>query len=144
MIRRHPKYTRTDPLFPNPPLSRSNIALAEAACRIPHRDPATEDLFKAPTPSAPKCEIVAQQLNKPLSDTVKSIVLATENADAPGQARVWLLLLRGDHELNEIKISKLAGFEGGHSFATDNEIISESRRVGNEGVSTCKTGNLPD
>src|SRR3546814_4206315 len=51
----------------------ANIELAEAACLIPQREPATEDLFKAPTPSAPKCEIVAQQLNKPLSDTVKSI-----------------------------------------------------------------------
>src|SRR3546814_6401096 len=36
---------------------------------------------------------------------------------------LWLLLLRGDHELNEIKISKLAGFECGHRFATEDEIM---------------------
>jgi prolyl-tRNA synthetase len=101
----------------------ANIELAEAACLIPQREPATEDLFKAPTPAAPKCEIVAQQLNRPLTDTVKSIVLATENAETPGQAKIWLLLLRGDHELNEVKAGKLPGFKDGYRFATEDEIL---------------------
>lgn len=100
----------------------ANIELAEAACLIPQREPATEELFKAATPSAPKCEIVAGQLNRPLTDTVKSIVLATESADAPGQVRIWLLLLRGDHELNEVKAGKLAGLAG-YRFATEDEIM---------------------
>jgi prolyl-tRNA synthetase len=101
----------------------ANIELAEAACLIPQRGPATEDLFKAPTPSAPKCEIVAEQLNRPLTDTVKSIVLATESAETPGQAKIWLLLLRGDHELNEVKTGKLPGFKDGYRFATEDEIM---------------------
>ncbi|HWK71019.1 MAG TPA: proline--tRNA ligase [Burkholderiaceae bacterium] len=102
----------------------ANIELAEAACLIPQRGAATEDLFKAPTPAAPKCEIVAEQLNRPLTDTVKSIVLATDSPEASGQARIWLLLLRGDHELNEVKAGKLAGFEGGYRFATEEEIMA--------------------
>ncbi|MFW7341517.1 proline--tRNA ligase [Pollutimonas sp. H1-120] len=101
----------------------ANIELAEAACLIPQRGSASEELFKAATPSAPKCEIVAGQLNRPLTDTVKSIVLATESADAAGQARIWLLLLRGDHELNEVKAGKLAGLAG-YRFATEDEIMA--------------------
>ena len=44
--------------------------------------------------------------------TVKSLVLATDAADEAGdvaRAEVWLLLVRGDHELNEIKAGKLPG-----------------------------------
>src|SRR5690606_6591968 len=46
-----------------------------------------------------------------------------EHPDDPAQATIWLLLLRGDHELNEIKASKLDGFENGHRFATEAEIL---------------------
>ncbi|MDS1142618.1 proline--tRNA ligase [Pusillimonas sp. SM2304] len=101
----------------------ANIELAEAPCLLPQRGEATEALCKTATPDAPKCEIVAQQLNRPLSDTVKSIVLATDSADGSAPARIWLLLLRGDHELNEIKAGKLAGFEDGFRFATEAEIL---------------------
>ncbi|NYT86995.1 proline--tRNA ligase [Pollutimonas harenae] len=101
----------------------ANIELAEAACLIPQRGAATDALNKTSTPDAPKCELVAQQLGKPLSDTVKSIVLATDNPDDPAQATIWLLLLRGDHDLNEVKTSKLEGFENGYRFATEAEIL---------------------
>jgi len=37
---------------------------------------------------------------------------------------VWLLLVRGDHEMNEVKVGKLPGFEGGFRFATLTEIES--------------------
>src|SRR5690606_15935063 len=70
----------------------ANIELAEAACLLPERGPASEPLEKTATPDAPKCELVAQQLGKPLTDTVKSIVLATDNPDSPEQATIWLLL----------------------------------------------------
>ncbi|NYT64076.1 proline--tRNA ligase [Alcaligenaceae bacterium] len=100
----------------------ANIELAEAPCLLAQRSPATEALNKTATPEAPKCEIVAEQLNRPLTDTVKSIVLATEIANQPN-ARIWLLLLRGDHTLNEIKTGKLPGFENGYRFATEEEIL---------------------
>jgi prolyl-tRNA synthetase len=101
----------------------ANIELAAAPCLIDKRGPASESLFKAPTPNAPKCELVASQLNRPLTDTVKAIVLATESADERGAPRIWLLLIRGDHELNEIKTGKLPGFENGYRFATEDEIL---------------------
>ncbi|MDN5843490.1 MAG: proline--tRNA ligase [Alcaligenaceae bacterium] len=99
----------------------ANIEMAEAPNLIAERAPASESLTKRATPQAPKCEIVAEQLGRPLQDTVKSIVLATEAKDGP--ARIWLLLIRGDHELNEVKAGKLPGLENGYRFATEEEIL---------------------
>jgi prolyl-tRNA synthetase len=54
------------------------------------------------------------------------LVLATDDAQRAGRcgqvARVWLLLLRGDHDMNEVKVGKLPGFESGFRFATFAEI----------------------
>lgn len=102
----------------------ANLELAEAPCLLAERGSATEPLTKTATPDAPKCEIVAEQLKRPLTDTVKSIVLATEVEGKPEETRIWLLLLRGDHELNEVKTGKLAGFENGYRFATEDEILA--------------------
>ncbi|WP_269499860.1 proline--tRNA ligase [Castellaniella sp. S9] len=99
----------------------ANIELAPAPCLIPEREAAREPLEKRATPQAPKCEIVAEQLGLPLTRTVKSIVLATDPAEGP--ARVWLLLIRGDHELNEVKVGKLPGLRDGYRFATEAEIL---------------------
>lgn len=101
----------------------ANLELAAAPCLIAARAAARDALQKVATPAAPKCELVAEQLGRPLSDTVKSIVLATDPAEEGAEARIWLLLLRGDHELNEIKAAKLPGFENGHRFATEEEIV---------------------
>ncbi len=101
----------------------ANIELAEAPCLLSERGPATDAMIKTATPEAPKCEIVAQQLNRPLTDTVKSIVLATEIEGQPAETKLWLLLLRGDHELNEVKTGKLPGFENGYRFASEDEIL---------------------
>ncbi|WP_368643417.1 proline--tRNA ligase [Castellaniella ginsengisoli] len=98
----------------------ANIELADAPCLLAAREPAREPMEKRATPEAPKCEIVAEQLGLPLSRTVKSVVLATDPADGP--ARLWLLLIRGDHETNEIKVGKLPGFGEGYRLATEAEI----------------------
>ncbi|MGB3703829.1 proline--tRNA ligase [Castellaniella sp.] len=98
----------------------ANIELADAPCLLAEREPAREALEKRATPDAPKCEIVAEQLGLPLSRTIKAVVLATDPAEGP--ARLWLLLIRGDHETNEVKVGKLPGFEDGHRLATEAEI----------------------
>jgi prolyl-tRNA synthetase len=56
-----------------------------------------------------------------LEKTVKSIVLAS---DTPLGAEIWLLLVRGDHDLNEVKAGKLPGLENGFRFASEQEIIA--------------------
>lgn len=98
----------------------ANIELAAAPCLIEQRADAAQAMQKVHTPNAATCEEVKNLLSIDLKQTVKSIVLATEPEDAP--VRIWLLLLRGDHDLNEIKVSKLPGFEHGFRFATEEEI----------------------
>lgn len=101
----------------------ANIEAAEAIALTDTRAPATQALTKTPTPDKPKCEDVAAMLNVPLACTVKSIVLTVEKDGANGAGKeVWLLLLRGDHELSEVKASKIAGLSG-YRFATDGEIV---------------------
>lgn len=99
----------------------ANIELAEAPCLLAERAPASETLQAVPTPGAAKCADVAALLGLPLERTLKSIVLATE--PEPGKVQVWLLLLRGDHELNEIKAGKLPGLAD-FRFATEEEIVT--------------------
>ena len=99
----------------------ANIELAPAPCLINERAAPGASMQSVATPEATKCEMVAEMLKAPLSHTVKSIVLATEQDGKPAQ--IWLLLLRGDHELNEIKVGKVAGLNKGFRFATEAEII---------------------
>jgi len=104
----------------------ANVELAEALPLIERRAAPTESMRKTPTPGKEKCEDVAQLLGLPLERTVKSIVLAVDAADAStsGDAAIWLLLIRGDHELNEIKASKVPGLQDGFRFATEAEILA--------------------
>jgi len=106
----------------------ANIELAEAVAPSAPRAGATMPLAKTPTPGKSTCEDVAELLAIPLARTVKSIVLATDEATGDGSPRreptIWLLLIRGDHSLNEIKAGKLPGLERGFRFATAAEIES--------------------
>jgi prolyl-tRNA synthetase len=68
---------------------------------------------------------VAELLGVPLANTVKSLVLATDTLNEAGEvvkSQVWLLLLRGDHDMNEVKVSKLPGLDASFRFATVPEI----------------------
>ncbi|TXD99410.1 proline--tRNA ligase [Mitsuaria sp. TWR114] len=103
----------------------ANIELAEALSLIAARGAATQALTKTPTPGKATCADVAELLKLPLSQTVKSLVLATDELDEHGtiiKSQVWLLLVRGDHDLNEVKAGKLEGLKGGFRFATAAEI----------------------
>ena len=103
----------------------ANIELADAPCLLAERAAPAEALVKTATPEAPKCELVAEQLGRELSATVKSVVLATDvQEDEQTRTAIYLLLVRGDHEVNEIKVSKLPGFEQGHRLATEEEIVA--------------------
>ncbi|MFO0107432.1 MAG: proline--tRNA ligase [Burkholderiales bacterium] len=103
----------------------ANIEKAEALAPSQPRGAASQALTKTPTPGKSTCEDVAALLNVPLSTTVKSLVLATDTLNEQGEivkSQVWLLLLRGDHDMNEVKVGKLPGMEGGFRFATLSEI----------------------
>ena len=103
----------------------ANIELAEAVGLIATRGAATIALAKTPTPGKSTCADVATLLGLPLDRTVKSLVLATDELTAEGDVKkvtVWLLLLRGDHDMNEVKVGKIAGLKEGFRFATAAEI----------------------
>ncbi|KQP21325.1 proline--tRNA ligase [Pseudorhodoferax sp. Leaf265] len=102
----------------------ANMEKAEALAPAQARAAATQAMAKTPTPGKATCADVAELLGVPLATTVKSLVLATETIGADGATvvRVWLLLLRGDHDMNEVKVGKLAGMEQGFRFATLAEI----------------------
>ncbi len=104
----------------------ANMELAEALPAVAARASAAETMNKVPTPGKSTCADVATLLGVPLEKTVKSLVLATELRDEEGNVKgtqVWLLLVRGDHDLNEIKAGKVEGLKGGFRFATVPEII---------------------
>ncbi|MGA0055702.1 MAG: proline--tRNA ligase [Burkholderiaceae bacterium] len=102
----------------------ANIELAEAVAPAAARGPAIESMSVVATPAVTRCEDVADLLGLPLSQTVKSIVLAVDADAAAGQDKqIWLLLLRGDHEMNEVKVGKLPGLSEGWRFASQEEIL---------------------
>ncbi len=101
----------------------ANMEAAEALSLFDARQVASQALTKTATPGKAKCEDVAELLNIPLHNTVKSIVLTVETEEKDKVTKqVWLLLLRGDHELNEIKASKVPGLAN-YRFATEDEIV---------------------
>ena len=89
----------------------ANVELAEAVSNEKRRSPG-EPMRKVPTPGKTKCEEVAELLKLPLERTVKAVAVMREET-------FHLLLIRGDHELNEIKTHKAIG---AFRFATDAEI----------------------
>ena len=98
----------------------ANMEAAEALAPVAARAQPTLPLTKTATPGKVRCEDVAALLGLSLSQTVKSIVLTVEKEDGPHE--IWLLLLRGDHELNEVKAGKVEGL-GAFRFSSEAEII---------------------
>ena len=93
----------------------ANVELAEAVAPESTRPVPRAALEKTPTPGRVRCEDVAEFLRLPLATTVKAIAVVHDDEFA-------LLLLRGDHNLNEIKVAKLPGLDP-FRFATDDEVV---------------------
>ncbi len=106
----------------------ANLEKAEAIAPTPRAASACKEaLQKIATPGKSTCEEVAELLGLPLACTVKSLVLATDELGKDGavvKSQVWLLLLRGDHSMNEVKTSKIAGLDSEFRFATEAEIVA--------------------
>jgi prolyl-tRNA synthetase len=103
----------------------ANIEKAESLPPAP-RSTATQPMTKTPTPGKATCADVAEFLKVPLQKTIKSLVLATEELNEKGEiikVQVWLLMVRGDHSLNETKANKVDGLKNGFRFATEAEIV---------------------
>jgi prolyl-tRNA synthetase len=97
----------------------ANLEAAESLSLFTKRDAPKEVMKKVSTPEQKRCEDVARFLKISLTQTIKSLVLAVDQEHGP--ATFFMLLLRGDHELNEIKASKVPGLTA-FRFASDEEI----------------------
>ena len=98
----------------------ANVELAEALAPSGERAEAAAAMVKVPTPGKKTCEDVTDLLGLPLTRSVKAIALM--QGDEPSGAKQFhLLLLRGDHGMNEIKVAKIAGLAQ-FRFATEAEI----------------------
>jgi prolyl-tRNA synthetase len=93
----------------------ANVEQAEGMPPTTPRPAPAEPLQKVATPGVSTCEDVAKLLGLPLSRTVKCLIIFAQDT-------VQMLLLRGDHMGNEVKIGKLPGF-GEWRMANDGEIV---------------------
>jgi len=91
----------------------ANVELAEALAPSKRSNP-SEGMKKVATPGKATCEAVAELLKLPLQRTVKSVAVMHDN-------EFHLLLVRGDHALNEIKTAKVIGT---FRFASEKEIVA--------------------
>ena len=96
----------------------ANVELAEAVAPPVAAGTVAAALEKRATPNKTRCEDVAAFLGLPLTQTVKAIAVMAETDHG---SEFVLLLLRGDHDLNEIKAQKVVGE---FRFARDEEIVA--------------------
>ena len=100
----------------------ANVELAEALPAIANRASPSETMTEVETPKQTTCEAVAELLGIPLECNVKALALVAIENEKP---KFYLLLLRADHNLNEIKAGKAIAQLAGNSyfrFATSDEV----------------------
>jgi prolyl-tRNA synthetase len=98
----------------------ANVELAEALAPAAPRAAATVAMTRVATPEKTRCEDVAEFLGTALTQTVKAIAIM-RTPDGEAAAQFAMILLRGDHDLNEIKTQKIVG---DFRFARDDEIVA--------------------
>jgi len=108
----------------------ANVELAEAVAPKAARSAPAEKMRKVATPDKTRCEDVANLLGVPIEKTVKAIAIVREEAQKGASGSFAMLLVRGDHDLNEIKTQKMIGT---FRFARDEEI---------ERILKCRPGYL--
>ncbi|TQI81883.1 prolyl-tRNA synthetase [Serratia fonticola] len=114
----------------------ANIELAEAVAPAQPRGAATEELRIIETPNAKTIAELVEQFQLPVEKTVKTLMV---HAHEESGHKLVALLVRGDHELNEIKAEKLPQVAAPLTFATDEEI----RAIVGAGPGSLGPINLP-
>jgi len=110
----------------------ANVEKAEALAPTEQRAEPTQDLTKVATPNVASIEDVTDFLKVNIKNTVKTLlVCGVENED--GTTPIIALVLRGDHQLNEIKAENLPQVATPLAFATDDQIMS---------AANCKAGSI--
>jgi len=110
----------------------ANVEKAEALAPTGERPAPSQEMTKVSTPKVKTIEEVASFLQLDVQSSVKTLLVLGE-AEEGQEAPVVALVLRGDHQLNEIKAEKLAGIAAPLTFASDEQIL---KAVG------CKPGSI--
>ena len=114
----------------------ANIEFAEALAPATARQAATEEMRIVETPNAKTIAELTEQFQVPVEKTVKTLMV---HATAESGHKLIALLIRGDHELNEIKAEKLPQVATPLTFATEAEI----REIVSAGPGSLGPVNLP-
>ncbi|MBU9853713.1 proline--tRNA ligase [Rahnella bonaserana] len=114
----------------------ANIEFAEALAPTTPRAAATEEMRVVETPNAKTIAELTEQFQVPVEKTVKTLMV---HATAESGHKLVALLIRGDHELNEIKAEKLPQVSAPLTFATEAEI----REIVAAGPGSLGPVNLP-
>ncbi|MGA1691088.1 MAG: proline--tRNA ligase [Sedimenticolaceae bacterium] len=97
----------------------ANVELAEALAPKAQADAASEEMRSVDTPNAKTIDEIVEQFKQPIERTVKTLIVrANEEADA----ELVAIIMRGDHELNEIKAAKHPLLTDPIQMATEEEI----------------------
>lgn len=114
----------------------ANIELAEAVAPKAPRAAATQEMTLVDTPNAKTIAELVEQFSLPIEKTVKTLLVkAVEGSNSP----LIALLVRGDHELNEVKAEKLPQVASPLTFASEEEI----RAVVKAGPGSLGPVNMP-
>lgn len=99
----------------------ANVEKAEALAPTTARQAPSQVLEKVATPDVHSIEEVAKFFAVNPEQTVKTLLVLGE-AEEGQEAPVIALVLRGDHELNEVKAEKIAGIAAPITFANEEQI----------------------
>lgn len=99
----------------------ANIELASSSFSLTERGKAAGAMKKMATPGKKSCAEVAEFLKIPLEQTVKTLAIKAND-------QIYLLLLRGDHQLNELKVRKIP-FLSGFQMASEEDILQVTGTV---------------
>ncbi|MCL1622917.1 proline--tRNA ligase [Moraxella sp. Tifton1] len=100
----------------------ANVELAEAVCTDERGQP-SQSRQNVDTPNMPTCEAVAEHLSVSLKKTVKTLIVkGSHSQQTPDMPKLVALVVRGDHELNEIKAEKLTQVAKPLTMASEEEL----------------------
>ena len=113
--------------------------LEKAAAQRPDRaSPGTQTMSRVDTPNSKTIEAVASLLDLPVEQNLKTLIVEADPEDTDNPSGLVAIILRGDHELNEIKAAKLPGVRSPLAFAQEEAITrAMGASVGSLGPVNC-------
>jgi len=100
----------------------ANIEKADALAPSEAALPATETMAELATPGVHTIKQLCDFIDTSAEQTLKALIVSAE--DEEGKTQLYGLMIRGDHELNEVKAQRALGLQTEVTFATEEQIKS--------------------